>query len=684
MDLLKNDERDLAEEALRKSEREKAAILEGLRKVAVEYLDPGMHIIWVSSTMQKYLDIPICEIKEKHCFEIIHGIASPCKGCTAFNALKTGHSQEGEMITPDGRTWLSRSSPIKDERDAVRGVVHVALDISDRKKAESALKESERLLTSIISFLPDATFVIDKKGRVISWNRSMEKMTGVKAEQVLGKMNYEYALPFYRKRRPMLIDAVRGIDQISERNCDAIKRNDDGTLVAEACISNLHGSEVYLLESASPLFDSDGNYWGAIESIRDITERKRSEEELQKSKERAISATRAKSEFLANMSHEIRTPMNAVIGMTGLLLDENLTEEQREYVEIIRHSGDTLLSIINNILDLTKIEAGMIELERQPFDLHGCLDVSIDMVAAEAATKGLIMEYAFDRDIPIMAMGDPTRINQILINLLNNAVKFTEKGKITISVSGKAIDEQSHEIHFAVKDTGIGIPEDKTCRLFQSFSQIDASTARRYGGTGLGLAISKKLTELMGGKMWVESEVGKGSVFHFTIFVEPILSEPATIGKSVSKAHARCDNENGLSILLAEDNLVNQIVAKKMLDKLGYRADVAANGIEVLQALERRQYDVILMDVQMPEMDGLEATRAIRNGRPDREQPVIIAMTASALKGDREMCLAAGMNGYISKPTQIEELKTALETCRNPSVEGKKPSIITERRNDVG
>ena len=665
-------ERNQAEDALRKSEREKAAILGGLRKVGVEYLDPGMHIIWVSSTMQKYLDIPICEIKEKHCYEIIHGISTPCKGCTALKALQTGHSQEGEMITPDGRTWLSRSSPIKDEGDTVTGVVHVALDISDRKRAEGALKESERLLTSIISFLPDATFVIDKEGRVISWNRSMEKMTGVKAEQILGKMNYEYALAFYGKRRPMLIDAVRGIDQISEGNCAAIKKSDDGTLVAETYIPNLRGCEVYLLGSASPLFDTDGNYWGAIESIRDITERKHSEEELKKSKERAISATRAKSEFLANMSHEIRTPMNAVIGMTGLLLDEDLTEGQREYVEIIRHSGDTLLSIINNILDLTKIEAGMIELERQPFDLHGCLDASMDMVVAEATAKGLVTEYAFDKDIPAMVMGDPTRINQILINLLNNAVKFTERGKITIFISSKEIDGQSYEIHFAVKDTGIGIPEDKTWRLFQSFSQVDASTARRYGGTGLGLAISKRLAELMGGKMWVESKVGKGSVFHFTIIAEPVLSQPATIGESVSKANARFDIEKGLSILLAEDNLVNQIVAKKMLEKLGYRADVAANGIEVLQALERRHYDVVLMDVQMPEMDGLEATSAIRKKWPDWRQPLIIAMTASALKGDREMCLAAGMDGYISKPAKIEELRTALETSRNPSVEGKK------------
>ena len=567
------------------------------------------------------------------------------------------------MITPDGKTWLSRSSPIKDAREMVTGVVHVALNISDRKKAECALKESERLLASIINFLPDATFVIDKEGRVISWNQSMEMMTCVKSEQILGKGDYEYALPFYGERRPILIDAVRGSDQIFENGYDTMKRQEDGTLDAEAYIPNLRGNETYLLGSASALYDSDGNYWGAIESIRDITDRKRNEKDLQRAKEKAESATRAKSEFLANMSHEIRTPMNAVIGMTGFLLDEDLTKSQRGYIEIIRSSGDTLLTIINNILDLTKIETEMIELECQPFDLHDCLDVSLDMVAADANRKGLDIEYTFEDYVPTVILGDPTRVNQILINLLNNAVKFTEKGKIIISVSGRAVEDGNYEIHFAVKDMGIGIPEDKMGRLFQSFSQVDASTARRYGGTGLGLAISKRLAELMGGKMWALSEVGKGSTFHFTILVEPTLCGPIEIGRHASRVDVQGDLDKGLSILLAEDNLVNQIVTQKMLNKLGYRADVAANGIAVLQALERQHYDVVLMDVQMPEMDGLEATQAIRQRWPDRERPVIIAMTASALKGDRDMCLAAGMDGYVSKPVKIEMLRAALVAC---------------------
>ena len=645
------------------SEKEKAAILGGLRKVAVEYLDTQMRIIWVNSSVKEYLGISEDEIKGKHCFEIIQGIDKPCIGCTSIKALQTGQSQEGELITPDGKTWLSRSSPIKDAREIVTGVVHVALNISDRKKTESALKESERLLASIIDFLPDATSVIDKEGRVISWNKSMEKMTGVKAEQILGKGDYEYALPFYGERIPVLIDAVRGSDQIFENRYETIKRQEDGTLDAEAYIPNLCGNEAYILGSASALYDSNGNYRGAIESIRDITKRKRAEEDLQRAKEKAEFATRAKSEFLANMSHEIRTPMNAVIGITGFLLDEDLTKSQREYVEIIRSSGDSLLTIINNILDLTKIETEMIELEHQPFDLHDCLDVSLDMVAMDASKKGLDTEYTFVDYVPTVILGDPTRINQILINLLNNAVKFTEKGKITIYVSSRAVEDGNYEIHFAVKDTGIGIPEDKMGRLFQSFSQVDASTARRYGGTGLGLAISKRLAELMGGKMWALSEVGKGSTFHFTIMVEPTLCGPIEIGRHESRIDVQGDLNKGLSILLAEDNLVNQMVTQKMLNKLGYRADVAANGIEVLQALERRHYDVVLMDVQMPEMDGLEATQAIRQRWPAGERPSIIAMTAAALKGDRDMCLAAGMDDYVSKPVKIEMLRAALLAC---------------------
>jgi len=356
--------------------------------------------------------------------------------------------------------------------------------------------------------------------------------------------------------------------------------------------------------------------------------------------------------------------MNAVIGMTNLLLYEDLNSRQKEYAETIRNSGEALLAIINNILDLSKIEGSMMELEHQPFALREIIDESMALVAAVASEKGLKVAYDTDKDTPEVILGDPTRLRQILVNLLSNAVKFTERGRVVISVFSRKLEGDDYEIHFSVKDTGIGVPEDKLGRLFQSFSQVDASTTRRYGGTGLGLVISKKLVEMMGGKIWVESIAGRGSTFHFTIQAESTLKEPVDTFKAISRfgADIQENSDHGLQILLAEDNQVNQIVTQRMLNKLGYRADVVANGIEVLQALERHTYNVILMDILMPEMDGLDATRAIRLRWP--VGPKIVAMTASALQGDRETCLAAGMDGYISKPTRIEELKAVLKSMQ--------------------
>jgi signal transduction histidine kinase/CheY-like chemotaxis protein len=669
------EERKRVEKSLRESEQEKAAILGGLKNVAVEYLDPFMRLIWINDNLQESGCLPANEIRGACCYEAIFGRSEPCSGCTVAQAINMGASQEGDLITPDGRTWISRSSPLKDADGKITGVVHVLIDISARKSAERALKESERRLADIIEFLPDATFVVDKNGKVISWNRAIEKITGVKAELILGKGDYEYSLPFYGERRPTLIDMAKGIDpKIDpefEKKYENLKRDEENNLLVGEAYMPLQGKgDAYLLGSASALYDSNGDYWGAIESIRDITDRKRVEEELQRSKEMAESATRAKSEFLANMSHEIRTPMNAVIGLTELLMDEKdekLTSAQRECVEMIRISGDTLLSIINNILDLTKIEANMEELEHRPIDVKGCIESSMDLVSGSVGDKRIKFSYKIEENVPQFIMGDPTRLCQILINLLNNAVKFTEQGEIAVSVSNTNLDDGGYEIHFAVKDTGIGIPEDKMSRLFRSFSQVDASTARKYGGTGLGLAISKKLTEMMNGRMWVESAVGVGSVFHFTIRADPIIGEPLDLskpdnlyahGKQKIKDLERSNSE--LNILLAEDNVVNQIVTKKMLSKLGYNADVASSGIEALKALEKKKYDLVFMDVQMPEMDGLEAAREIRRRWPEGG-PKIIAVTASAFKGDQEMCLAAGMDGYIMKPTKIEAIREALQ-----------------------
>jgi CheY-like chemotaxis protein len=386
--------------------------------------------------------------------------------------------------------------------------------------------------------------------------------------------------------------------------------------------------------------------------------------------EAALVASHTKSEFLANMSHEIRTPMNGVIGMVNFLLETDLTSEQREFASTVKVSADALLFIINDILDFSKIEAGKMTLEKVNFDLEKAVKNTIELLTLEAQNKGLDLSYSIERDTCTSLRGDPTRLRQILVNLLGNAIKFTDQGKVWLEIAPLHETDDEIQLQFSVHDTGIGISEEAQKKLFQSFTQADASTTRKFGGTGLGLVISRKLVELMGGTLALTSKVGEGSTFSFTLQVPKQKADapgdhpPVAAFDYSGKAHPSASSEvlKDTRVLLAEDVRINQLVAVRLLQQLGCTVDIAGDGYEAVEAWRRNKYRIILMDCHMPNMDGYAATRQIREleTKQNLEPTQIIALTASTMEGDRELCLAAGMNDFTSKPMNKQALEAAL------------------------
>ena len=541
-------------------------------------------------------------------------------------------------------------------------VLSIVRDIRNRKLVEKELQDSRQLMMNVIDFLPDATFAINNDKRVIVWNKAMEELSGVHKEQMLGKGDYEYTIPFYGERRQQLLDLIDCADEELATRYQQINRQKQ-MLSAEVFLPGAHhGKGAYAWVMGAPMYDADGVRMGSIEAIRDITERKRAEVALKEARESAESANRTKSEFLANMSHEIRTPMNAISGMAYLALQTDLDQRQRDYVTKILQSTDSLLGIINDILDFSKMEAGKLELENIPFELSDVFDHVGIIIGAKAEQKGLEVLFAQPADMPHVLMGDPLRLGQILGNLAGNAVKFTDQGHVVIGAQCGMPDNGTLFLSFSVGDTGIGMDQDQIGRLLEPFSQADSSISRRYGGTGLGLSIVSSLLKLMGGTLTVESEPDKGSCFHFTLPVEFSSRKPDTCLMPPPDLR-------GMRVLVVDDNAMAREILGGMLESFSFRVTVADSGAAALAELHRAAavttedpYRLICMDWNMPGMDGIEAIRRIREDGTICQHPAIIMVTAYGRDKIRQHVEQMENTSILTKPVQPSVmLNTVLE-----------------------
>ena len=759
--------------------------------------DRQFRILFGNQRFCEALGLPLSELRGKGDFDLFPVELAKKYRRDDVLVMETGTLLEDieEITGIDGtrRHIQVLKAPVRDSAGEIVGVQGMFWDITDRRLTENRLKDAHAFLDSIVDNVPIMLFVKEAEElRFVRFNRASEELVGLHRDEVLGKCDFDLFPPdvaefFTQKDRAVLANGV--MVEIPEEILD----------------TQNHGRRV-LHTKKIPVLDPTGQPRFLLGISEDITEKKRTEQALQEAKEAAESASRAKSDFLANMSHEIRTPMNAVLGMTELLLDTSLDTTQREYVKMVHESGESLLSLINDILDFSKIESGKFNLDATEFNLQEVLGDTMKTLAIRAAHKDLELAVHVAANVPAIVIGDPGRLRQIVMNLVGNAVKFTEKGEIVLDIGCRSCEADSVELIFQVRDTGIGIPAEKIDRIFQAFEQVDSSTTRRYGGTGLGLTITSRLVNLMGGTIWVESSVGHGSTFFFTarlgiakfgsanlngngiaqlkgthvllvddnatnrLILREILEHhylrpeaascaaeaiqmlrrsqasgdpfsllltdvnmpdvdgfmlvdeirhdetlrdvPVIVLTSGDRSgdRQRCERLHvaahlrkpikqselmqsivlalgvvrlepdrpgrsevvrpvlpSLRILLAEDSYPNQVLAAGLLRKRGHTITVANNGEEAIEALKTNPFDLVLMDVQMPVMDGLEATRTIRRLEardalnPQSRSPIpIVAMTAHAMKGDRERCLESGMNGYLSKPIRTTELDDIL------------------------
>ncbi|MCF6336782.1 MAG: response regulator [Gammaproteobacteria bacterium] len=531
--------------------------------------------------------------------------------------------------------------------DYIRAQQTLQLEVAERMEAETALKIIETRQRTILETVADAIITINKKGIIQTFNPAAEKIFGYPATEALGN-NISILLPEKEQKKydSYVMHSQLHAPRIFNQNRELQGRRKDGSLLP-------------LELNIAPIKREKEQEFVGI--LRDITERKKSERILQKAMEDAEAARQAKSLFLATMSHEIRTPMNAVLGILGLLKESALNNQQRHLVHTGRESGELLLTIINDILDFSKMEADKLQLEHTCFDLHRLLTNSIELLKLQAERKGLTLELNLEADLPRYAKGDPDRLRQILLNLGNNATKFTRDGQINISASATLINDTTFTLHCIVQDTGIGISPEHQATLFEEFTMADQGYTRTHEGTGLGLAICKRLVSLMRGSINMSSEAGKGSCFFFEVMLELATEQECGTEQVITKklqlpaANTR--------ILLAEDNPANQMVIKNILESSNLRVDIVANGREAVEAIRHLPYDIILMDISMPEMDGITATREIRQLPGKMSKLPIIALTAHSLSGDKERFLAAGMNDYLSKPIDRAAMLHCIAYC---------------------
>lgn len=554
-------------------------------------------------------------------------------------ALETGSAQYALETGQRRIRLLNENLLATQRRDA---------DLERELQELKTLNETLELLALVASKTDNGVVILDAQGTVEWVNDSFSRMTGIGSATIRGQplaamLFDEEGEEDARRQFQRFLEAGRGLSQ------EIQQRRDDG-------------QPYWLSIGMTPVFNDEGDITRWVGIAHDVTRRREEQQALEQAKEAAEAASRAKGEFLANVSHEIRTPMNVIIGMTELTLGTRLTPEQREYLSAVKNSAESLLRLLNDVLDLSKIEAGKLQIEVVPFSLAELVLEVVKLWEPSARQKGLRTAGQMAADLPPVVAGDSVRLRQILFNLIDNAIKFTEQGEVVVAVSLDSRSGDEAHVHFAVRDTGIGIPEHKRDSIFEAFSQADTSTSRRYGGTGLGLAISAQLVSLLEGRLWVESQVGSGSTFHFCLPLA-IPAAAAAEDDKPSRRRGPLRAKNRLRVLVADDNPANRLLAARILEKRGHAVCQAADGREALAAAQREKLDVVVMDAQMPEMDGLQATREIRAREKTTETHLpIIALTASAMSGDRERCLAAGMDGYISKPINAQELVTLVET----------------------